>query len=148
MTTRLYLTPADRGRSLSLEEFESADAGEGYRYELVRGRLEVSPIPDLPHERLVKWLGRLLEDYARRHPEVINEVFSPARVIIPDQEEGVSAPEPDLACYHSFPTDLPLREVNWCDVSPLLVVELRRRRLGQRGVVRQEGVIGLDGPPE
>jgi hypothetical protein len=34
-TTRLYLTPADHGRRLSLEEFESADAQAGFRYELI-----------------------------------------------------------------------------------------------------------------
>ena len=124
MKTRLYLTPADHGRPLNREEFESADAQEGFRYEPIRGRLEVSPIPDLPHERLLKWLGRLLEDYAQQHREVFNEVFGPARVFIADLEEGLTAPEPDLACYRDFPSDLPLREVNWRDVSPLVVVEV------------------------
>jgi Uma2 family endonuclease len=122
--TQLYLTPADHGRLLGLEEFESADAQEGCRYELIRGRLEVSPVPTLPHERLLKWLARLLDDYTRQYPEVINEVFGPARVFVPDLEEGVTAPEPDLAGYHDFPSDLPCEEVNWRDVSPMVVVEV------------------------
>jgi Uma2 family endonuclease len=124
MKPQLHLTPADHGRPLSLDEFESADAQEGFRYELIRGRLEASPIPNLPHERLLKWLARLLEGYAQQHPEVFDEVFGPARVFVPALEEGVTAPEPDLACYHDFPSDLPEEEVDWRDVSPLLVVEV------------------------
>jgi Uma2 family endonuclease len=121
---RLSLTPADQGRRLSLDEFLHADVQPGYRYELIYGRLEVSPAPNLPHDRLLKWLGRRFEAYIKQHPEVINEVFGPARVFLPDVEEGVTAPEPDLACYHDFPVDLPEDQVNWQDVSPLLVVEV------------------------
>jgi Uma2 family endonuclease len=121
---RLYLTQADHGKRLSLEEFESADAQEGFRYEIIHGRLEVSPIPDLPHERLLKWLGKILDAYTEGHPEVINQVFGPARVFVPDIEEGVTAPEPDLACYHDFPLHLPEEAVHWQDVSPLVVVEV------------------------
>jgi len=124
MKTRLYLTPADQGRNLSLEEFETADSQEGYRYELIRGRLEVSPIPDLPHERLLDRLRDILKAYAREHPEVINAVFGPARVFVPGIEEGVTAPEPDLAAYQNFPQDLPEEDVNWRDISPLVVVEV------------------------
>ena len=124
MKTRLYLRPDDHGLPLSLEDFASADAQEGFRYELIRGRLEVSPLPNLPHERLLKWLGRLFDNYVQQHPEVINGVFGPARVFVPGLEEGVIAPEPDLAGYHQFPIDLPEEEVDWQDVSPLVVVEV------------------------
>ena len=41
MTTQLYLTPADHGRALTLEEFLSARAQEGYKYEIIHGRLDV-----------------------------------------------------------------------------------------------------------
>jgi Uma2 family endonuclease len=123
-TTRLYLTPADQGRRLSLEEFESADAQEGYRYELIRGRLEVSPVPDLPHDRLLDWLRDRFKAYIAQHPEVVNAIFGPACIFVPEVEEGVTAPEPDLACYRDFPQDLPEDEVNWQDVSPLIVVEI------------------------
>jgi Uma2 family endonuclease len=132
----LYLTPADHGRQLSLEEFVSADAQEGFRYEIIRGRLEVSPIPNLPHERLLKWLRGLFEDYAEQHPEVINEVLGPARIHVPDIEEGVTAPEPDVAAYHDFPHDLPEEEVNWQDVSPLVVVEVISADSADKDLVR------------
>jgi Uma2 family endonuclease len=100
---RLYLRPADHGRLLSLEDLESADAQEGYRYELIRGKLEVVPIPNLSHENLLDWLRDILKNYARQHPEVFNKVLGPARVLVPELEDGVTAPEPDLACYHDYP---------------------------------------------
>jgi Uma2 family endonuclease len=123
MTTQLYLTPADQGRRLSLEEFESARGQEGYHYELVNGRLEVSPLPNFPHDRVRKWLEGLLDGYAEAQPEAINYVQSPARVFLPEADE-VTAPEPDVAAYHDFPLDLPDEEVGWRDVSPVLVAEV------------------------
>src|ERR1700722_16518595 len=123
MKTLLYLTPMDHGRAFSLEDFEKADAIEGYRYELIDGRLDVSPIPDMPHDSLQKWLVRLLEGYARQHPEVINEVRAPARVFVPERRAS-TAPEPDVAAYHDFPHDLPLAQQSWRDFSPMLVIEI------------------------
>ncbi len=63
MQTKLYLTPNDHGRPLTLDEFEHADAQEGYHYELIDGRLQVSPLPDMPHEELRDWLRRVLDRY-------------------------------------------------------------------------------------
>ena len=48
MRTLLKLRPADHGRRLSLEDFTSASAEEGYRYELIRGRVYASPVPNAP----------------------------------------------------------------------------------------------------
>jgi Uma2 family endonuclease len=125
MKTQLYLTPADHGRPLTLAEFTQACGQEGYRYEIIHGRLEVSPIPNLPHDDLQEWIIELLRAYARQHPEVINRVKGPARVFLPEpEEEDVTAPEPDVACYHDYPAHLPRRQRTWRDVSPLLVVEV------------------------
>jgi Uma2 family endonuclease len=124
MTTQLYLTPADQGRQLTLEDFEAAATQEGYRYEIIQGRLEVSPIPNLPHDVLRKWLERVLDRYAERRPEVINRVQSPARVFLPAGEGAPTAPEPDVAAYRDFPLDRPLDELDWRDVSPVLVAEI------------------------
>jgi Uma2 family endonuclease len=137
---RLYLTPADHGRPLSLEEFQTADDQEGYRYELIRGMLEVSPAPNLPHERLLDWLRDALKAYAKQHPEVINEVFGPARVFVPGIEEGVTAPEPNLAAYHDFPHDLPEEEGNWQDVDPVLVVEVLSADSANKDLARNVGL--------
>jgi Uma2 family endonuclease len=123
MRTQLYLTPADHGRPLTYDEFLRAGAQEGYRYELIDGRLCVSPIPNMPHEVLCKWLERLLDRYAEAHPEVINFVSSPARIFVPGRAD-VTAPEPDLAAYRDFPREVPLARLRWQDFSPVLVIEI------------------------
>src|SRR5215217_7274925 len=107
MKTRLRLTPADSGRPLSLEEFLDAEQEEGARYELIEGRLEVSPLPELTHEELSEWLVEVLRTYARACPGAINKVKAPARVFVPDEDEDVTAPEPDIAAYHAFPVSTP-----------------------------------------
>jgi Uma2 family endonuclease len=123
METQLYLTPADQGRALTAEEFERAVAREGYRYELIDGKLEVSPEPDLPHDDVCDWLEEILRDYKREHPKVINRISSHARIFVPDQPETTCL-QPDLAAYHNFPHHLPRRLHRWQDVSPVLVVEV------------------------
>ncbi len=110
MKTQLYLTPKDQGRVLSLDEFEHADSLEGYRYELIDGKLEVSPQPEMPHEYLCKWLKDALNDYARAHPDVIDYVSGPARVFVPGHT-APTAPEPDVAAYRNFPHDRPIRQL-------------------------------------
>jgi Uma2 family endonuclease len=123
MPTLLYLTPRDQGRPLTLEEFEHACGQEGSHYELIDGRLEVSPSPNWPHEILRKWLERALDRYVERHPEIINYVQSPARVFVPGRRRP-TAPEPDLAAYRDLPLALPIDQINWQDHSPLLVAEI------------------------
>jgi Uma2 family endonuclease len=125
MTTQLYLTPADHGRPLTWEEFSTARHQEGYRYEIIHGRLAVSLAPNLPHEFLRKRLERLLDRYAEEHPKVFNWSQAPGRVFLPDlAEEDVTAPEPDIACYRDFPLEIDIDEMDWRNVSPILVVEV------------------------
>ena len=123
MQTLLNLRPGDHGRRLTLEEFTTASAEEGYHYELIRGRLYVSPLPNAPAGELDNWVHERLLEYALTHPEVINAVRAKARVFVPDEPEA-TAPEPDCAAYHDYPRHLPLRELRWQDVSPVLVVEV------------------------
>jgi Uma2 family endonuclease len=108
---------------VTLEEFEHADSQEGYRYELIEGKVFVSPIPDLPHEDIRDWLRNQLRVYAEAHPDVVNYVKGPARVFLP-RRRAVTAPEPDVAAYHAFPLDLPRAQRRWRDHSPVLVVEI------------------------
>jgi Uma2 family endonuclease len=96
---------------------------EGYKYELIEGKVEVSPLPNLPHACLIDWLVEKLRTYAHDHPEVINKVKAPARVFVPGPT-ATTAPEPDIAAYRDFPLDRPLDERRWQDVSPALVVEI------------------------
>jgi Uma2 family endonuclease len=132
---RLYLTPADQGRSLSLAEFLSADSQAGYRYELIDGKLEVSPQPNKPHNLVGGWLGEQLKDYARERSEVINQVVWPARVFVPDRPE-TTAPEPDFAAYHGIPDEFDEDELDWQDASPILVVEILSPDSEEKDLVR------------
>ncbi|MGL4555385.1 MAG: Uma2 family endonuclease, partial [Gemmataceae bacterium] len=136
MKTQLHLTPADDGRPLSLEDFLSAGHEEGHRYELIGGRVEVSPIPDLPHDELVDWLKDALRAYTRVRPDVINKVKGPARVFLPVEDDRVTAPEPDIAAYRDYPTDGALADRDWRLVSPLLVVEVLSADGGDKDLVR------------
>jgi Uma2 family endonuclease len=117
------LTPSDQGKKLSLDDFLTADWQEGFRYELIHGRLDVSPLPNLPHDRLRKWLERQLEVYAEQRPDVINYVLGPVRIILALPDD-VSAPEADLVAYNNFPHHVPFEDLDWADVNPALAVEI------------------------
>ena len=47
-TLATRIGPADHGRAMTLEEFRDAEEEEGYRYELARGVLEVTEVPERP----------------------------------------------------------------------------------------------------
>jgi Uma2 family endonuclease len=115
--------PADHGRAVTDAELAGARWVEGYHYEVIDGRLYVSPLPELPHDDLVEWLADLLRAYVRAHPEVINAVKTRSRVFVP-RRRRTTAPEPDLAAYHGYPYDTPRLRRRWRDISPVLVAEV------------------------
>ena len=45
----IKIGPADNGRRMSLEEFEQADVQQGHLYELSRGIITVSDVPNRLH---------------------------------------------------------------------------------------------------
>jgi Uma2 family endonuclease len=114
--------PADHGRRVSLDTLDSAEYVSGFKYEVIDGRLYVSPQPNVPELLLERWLRRELEAYADGHPDVINLVAPKGRVYLPATRPTI--PEPDLAAYADFPLDLPFRQIRWKDVSPCLVIEV------------------------
>jgi Uma2 family endonuclease len=95
-TSTLRIGPADHGRAMTLQEFKDAEETPGYRYELARGILEVTELPDEPHA-LIEWflIGRL-QDYERNHLGVFYRVGSSdtTRIWLPGM---VSSRGPDLA---------------------------------------------------
>ncbi len=70
-TTTLRIGPADHGRTMSLDEFLEAEEEYGYRYELARGVLEVTEIPNDPHGVVVSYLYDRVAAYRRDHPGMI-----------------------------------------------------------------------------
>ena len=117
------LGPADHGRPMTLEEFLAAGSVEGYHYELIDGELYVSPLPNLPENRVEDWVFDKLKQHARDRSSDINFVTNKARVFVPGRRR-TTCPEPDVAAYRNFPLDQPMDSVRWQDVSPLLVVEV------------------------
>jgi Uma2 family endonuclease len=123
MKTVLKLGPADHGRPLSWDDYITGEYQRGYQYELIDGKLYVSPEANLPQNFLERWLYLKIEKYIEKHPEVINYATNKGRVFVTEREE-ISAPEPDLVAYRNFPIEMPMEEVDWEDVFPLLVAEI------------------------
>lgn len=139
MATVLMIGPADHGRPMTLDEFMTGDYEEGYHYELIDGQLYVAPSPNLPEDRVEKWLYFKLELYARAHPEIINYVTDKARVFVPGRPR-VTALEPDLAAYKNFPLKRSFRHVRWQDVSPVLVGEVLSAEHPEKDLVRNVAI--------
>ncbi len=72
VTTPKRIGLADRGRAMTLDEFMDAEETEGYLYELGRGVLEVSEVPDDPHGVVVCNLYRAVGRYDLAHPSMIH----------------------------------------------------------------------------
>jgi Uma2 family endonuclease len=123
MPTVLKLTPRDQGRPLTREEFEAAQGVEGYRYELIDGKVYVSPTPQLAHDCIVQWIRDLLHIYRWDHAEVINYISGHAGVPVPDRPKATVL-EPDLAAYRDYPLRLPVRQRRRENISPILVAEV------------------------
>jgi Uma2 family endonuclease len=88
--------PADHGRLMTLEEFREAEEEHGYRYELARGVLEVTIVPDGDHGDVVCNLYRAIAVYEQRHPRLIGRYGggSEFRLWLPAM---ISGRNPDVA---------------------------------------------------
>jgi Uma2 family endonuclease len=122
-TLALQLCSADHGRILTHDEWEHAEYQPGYKYELIEGRLYVSPQPNQPENFLEEWIGLALRLYAIQNPEIVNYVTSKSRVYVDDLEE-ITIPEPDLGVYKDYSTDAVEEGRNWSTCNPVLVVEV------------------------
>jgi len=69
--TRRKLTPKDRGREIDPDEFDAATGKEGSHYELINGRVYVSPASELPEADLETWIGDELRMDSRNRPGAI-----------------------------------------------------------------------------
>ncbi len=139
MSTVVMLGPRDHGRPMTWEEFQGARWQEGYQYELIDGRLYVSPVPNLPQNWLEVWLYTQLLLYAQQHQEVINYVTPKGRVFVP-RRHAETAPEPGVAAYRDFPRNVPVREMDWRNVSPVLVAEVVSEDDPDKDLVRNVAV--------
>ena len=72
VATSLLIGPADHGRTIGLQEFLEAEVEEGFCYELAKGVIEVTEVPDDPHGVVVANLFDAVGRYRREHPGVIH----------------------------------------------------------------------------
>lgn len=133
--TRVKLTPNDHGREIDPDEFEHSTGEEGFHYELIDGRVYVSPAPNLSIDDLECWMYEKLFFYSQIHPEVFDYLTPKSRIFIPSRERA-TRPEPDISAYHDYPRHLPRRDRRWQNISPILVVEVISEEKPEKDLVR------------
>ncbi|HEY2414654.1 MAG TPA: Uma2 family endonuclease [Pirellulaceae bacterium] len=119
-TLRTRLGLADHGRELTYDEFLAGRYANGYKYELIDGRLYVSPAANYPHDWVQEHINEALALYKSLRPSVVQRISSRCRVFVPGRHK-TTCPEPDFAIYKTCP---PGRDVDWQDISPMIVVEI------------------------
>ncbi len=128
-TTIIKITPADHGRHLSLADFEFAEVQEGQIYELSRGVITVSEIPNPPHAAQVNEIKFQFFGYAATRREKVYAILSGSECKIP--VEGLeSERHPDLAIYKTPPPSAD-REA-WRQWIAEIVIEIVSPDSGQR----------------
>src|SRR5438309_1997652 len=97
-TVKIKVGPEDNGRRMSLADFEFAEVKEGYRYELERGVLIVSDVPNPPHLAQIDVIRDQLTSYKVAHRGRIHRLAggSDCKLLVEGQE---SERHPDLAVY-------------------------------------------------
>ncbi len=123
MATIARIGLADHGRRIAYRDFMAGDYEEGYHYEIIKGRLYVSPIADPPENWVEQWLWLKLHYYRVSRPDIINYVTNKGRIFVPDMP-GITVPEPDLTAFRDFPLHLPLRRIRWQAQRPVLAAEI------------------------
>ncbi|MCH7686569.1 MAG: Uma2 family endonuclease, partial [Planctomycetes bacterium] len=83
MATVTQFGLSDHGRTLTLEQFTESDYESGHKYELIEGRLYVTPSPNHPHNWIQRYIHEELVVYRRSHPGVIGCLGVQCRVFVP-----------------------------------------------------------------
>ena len=118
LTTAVRFDPRSHGRRVTDAELERAEYRPGYDYEVIFGRLYVSPALNREHDIIEKHIYNQVFRYSEDHAEVVGYVTDRARVFLPGVEQ-TTAPEPDLAVYAEDSDD-------WRDDEPFIVGEVLR----------------------
>jgi len=105
---------------MNVDEYLTAILPEGFRYELVEGVVEMSPVPELPHDVIIDRLVVILTRYRLKASTRISHLSQRAAVTNPARQ---TAREPDLAAYAPAEIDATGKK-GWKDMTPLLVVEV------------------------
>ncbi|MFQ5501930.1 MAG: Uma2 family endonuclease [Phycisphaerae bacterium] len=105
---------------MTVDEYLAADLPEGYRYELVEGVVQVTPVPGILHDAVVEILHDIFSMYKKQRPDIVAHITQRSAVTLLDRQ---TTREPDFAVYG--PADMADKEgKTWKDVTPVLVVEV------------------------
>ena len=120
--------PSDHGRRMSLEDFDEAEVQPGFIYELSRGIITVSDVPNPKHLAMVLEIRRQLARYDLEHP---GEIFgiasgSECKILLAGFE---SERHPDITVYKTTP---PEGKNVWAIWVPELVIEVVSPSSGRR----------------
>src|SRR4051794_35778650 len=113
---QLSFGPQDHGSAVSDEDAERAEYQPGFRYEIIDGRIFVSPAADLPHDEVLGSIHDALLAYKLQRPDLIKRISASACVFV-SAKSRLTAPEPDLAVYNRFQRST-LWKKDWRNVSP------------------------------
>ncbi len=130
--TTIKVGPQDAGRRMSLADFDTAEAQPGYNYELSKGVVVVSDVPNPPHLAQLNAIRRQLAAYDLTNPNVIHAIAGggECKLLLWDQE---SERHPDIAVYKSPPPE----ENVWTTWIPDLVIEIVSPGSEQRDYVEK-----------
>ena len=124
----VHIGPQDDGKRMSLDKFDKAIAQEGCLYELNKGVIEVSGIPQPQHGKQIKEIRNQLAVFDVKHPGMIEMVGGggEAKILVgPSQSES----HPDISIYLD-PT--PNVEDVWSKWIPAIVIEVVSDRSAKR----------------
>jgi Uma2 family endonuclease len=130
--TRTKIGPADHSRRMRLDEFDTAEAQEGYLYELSRGVITVSDVPSPRPLAQVMAIRHQLAAYDLSSPGRIHTIAASGecKILIAGLE---SERHPDVAVY----TEPPPEEDVWRAWIPDVVVEVVSPGSEQRDYVEK-----------
>jgi Uma2 family endonuclease len=122
LKSKLKIGPHDHGRQMSLKLFEPAKVENGHLYELSRGFIVVSGVPNYPHAMRLAAVRNQVVVYQAGHPQQIHVILGTmdCKLLIWDFE---SERHSDLAIYLAPPFRKRGRKV-WKGWIPDIVIEV------------------------
>lgn len=129
----IKIAPADHGKRMSLDDFDQAEVQEGYLYELSRGVITVSDVPNRPHLIQVRELRQRFSDYRSLYPNRIDTIAGSGecKILL---TELASERHPDIAIYKFPPLD---EEDLWATWVPDVAIEVVSAESAHRDYVEK-----------
>jgi Uma2 family endonuclease len=120
-TATMKIGPADHGQRMRLADFEHAEVQPGYLYELGRGVIVVSDVPNRGHFAQYNAVRRQLNAYDVTHPGRIHSMGGggECKFLITSHD---SERHPDYAIYKTAPP--PAEEEMWSMWIPEVAIEI------------------------